>query len=230
MHLSFDNELLFNKYNAESCLNHLISLILLENPDVIFMLGDLSQDGSVESYLKLKEMIAPFKCNILYIPGNHDNLDNITSLNSNTIKQVDYFDISSNRFIFLNSHLKNSDSGFLSQDEINKINSLHDIKYRNHLVIHHHFIPLGAIIDDYMLINSNIILELLNTLNIFSVFTGHIHNNLTVKYKKTKIYHCPSTCVQFNLSMELKTTSKIGYRIVKLNEKTLKTDCRFLQI
>lgn len=230
MHLSLDNKLLFNKYNAEACLDHLVSLISLEYPDAIFMLGDLSQDGSVESYMKLKKMLSPFECNIFYVPGNHDSIENIIFLNNKTIKQIDYYDIKLNRFIFLNSILKNSDSGFLSKKEINKIYLLHNVNYCNHLIIHHHFIPVGGAIDEYMLVNSNEMLELLDSLEISSIFTGHIHNNTTVNYKNIKIHHCPSTCMQFNLSTNLVTTSNIGYRIVKVNEKSIETNCRIIQV
>jgi Icc protein len=230
IHYSANNDMIFNEYDAEQNFGNVKQLIVNENPDYIFLLGDLSQDGSISSYEKLKNDLAQFKCEIYYIPGNHDNLDNITTLSSNQIKRNNYVDILNHRFIFLNSYLHGSDAGYLSSDELSKINIYYNPDLNNHLIVHHHFIPLGGIIDQYIMTNANELLQILDKFNFITVFTGHVHNDAMRYYRNTQILHCPSTCMQFNLSYDLETSPNIGYRIIKLNEKNIITDYKILQV
>src|SRR5947207_12757305 len=44
-----------------------------KKPDLILLSGDLSQDGSESSYLRLAEILKDFMLPIYYVPGNHDD-------------------------------------------------------------------------------------------------------------------------------------------------------------
>ena len=61
-HFSKDNTLLFNKFDTEKNIKSLNQDILNEYPDYIFVLGDISQDGTIESYLKAQKYLNNFSC------------------------------------------------------------------------------------------------------------------------------------------------------------------------
>ena len=44
-------------------------------PDLLLATGDLSEDGSLESYQALKQFFEPFDIPILTLPGNHDDAE-----------------------------------------------------------------------------------------------------------------------------------------------------------
>lgn len=45
---------------------------LEQRPDLLLLTGDLSQDGSAESYQTLQELLIPLGIPAYWIPGNHD--------------------------------------------------------------------------------------------------------------------------------------------------------------
>ena len=49
-------------------------------PDLVVASGDLVQDGTVEEYELLKVMLAPLKCPVYLMPGNHDHRDNLRQI------------------------------------------------------------------------------------------------------------------------------------------------------
>ena len=124
-----------------------------EKPDYIFVLSDISQDGTVESYLQMKEFLLQFPCDKYVIMGNHDTF-NISNLLSNGIFMKDHLDIDNHRFI-LYHHIKVAVqmTGLCKKSELSKASELFDNKKSNYLLVHHHFIKTDGIIDTYILEN-----------------------------------------------------------------------------
>ena len=229
-HLSRNNELLFKKYDVEKNIQLLDTMIQQENPDCIFVLGDISQDGSPESYIKAKHQFEKYQKPVYFIPGNHDDLDNIKTLESSLIRSTPYLDIVDHRFIFVNTKLDNSDSGFISDTELNKIRRHRHPDKINHLIMHHHFLPLNSFLDKFILTTPEGLISIVNENWLNSIFTGHIHNGIMKTYGNTNIYHSPSTCVQFALTRELVLENVIGYRVINLDSKNLTSYVKLLQL
>lgn len=225
-HFSENNKLLFNAYDVEQNIRLLDDLIKRENPHYIFVLGDISQDGTVPSYQKAKIQFEKYHKPVYFIPGNHDSTHINTLLDSTYTQSVPYLDIAKHRFIFLDSTIEGSDSGYLSPQELDKIRIHHNKQVNNHLIIHHHFLPLNSIIDNYILTNNQELILLIEELNIRNAFTGHVHNGLTKTHNLLNIHHCPATCVQFGLTKELTLENIIGYRVINLEENVLNSYCK----
>ena len=49
----------------------------IENIDCVLVSGDISDDGSSESYERFKLILAPLRLPIYVIPGNHDSRENM---------------------------------------------------------------------------------------------------------------------------------------------------------
>jgi Icc protein len=228
-HLSENNNLLFGNYNADDSFNFIINRVIKENPDKIILLGDMSQDGSKSSYVKLKNQLDKISCTKYMIPGNHDNLLNLTHICNETIKLDQFVDIYNHRFIFIDTCVKDCDYGYISNSELKKLGDNVSITNINHLIMHHHFIELNGIIDEYILKNPNDVYKSIEKYRINSVFTGHVHYGVEFKINSTNIYHTPSTCCQFDLKKDLQLSPIIGYRIIYVSQESMETYCRLFK-
>jgi len=222
-HFSANNSLLFAKYDVEQTFARLKNRIKNEQADVIILTGDISQDGSVESYLKMRECLNDFAGDKYYIMGNHDS-KNIVHLNDKTISAPDYIDIGNHRFIFISSYKGDGyDEGHISATELNKIEKYALPIAKNYVVVHHHFIANESILDNWILDNSQEFCNRLQANPIQAVFHGHVHNGYTKKLGNINVYANPATCVQFALSKVLKIEPVIGYRVLNLTENSYET-------
>jgi Icc protein len=215
-HFSKNNDLLFNQYDVERLADILKPKIIAESPDAIFVTGDISQDGSVESYIKVKEYLSNFKCPKYIIMGNHDSED-IKSMLDDNIMQVSCLDIEEHRFIFLSSYKgAGFNEGHISKQELKKIDTYFNPTKQNYLLIHHHFIKTNGIMDKAILENYLEFCQYIQKFDIKAIFHGHVHKAYNRKIKTINVYANPSTCVQFALAHELKLEPVIGFRVINL--------------
>ena len=102
-HFSKDNQLLFGKYDVEKSFENIFQDMKTENPDYVLILGDISNDGSIESYQKIKNYLLQLPGYKYAIMGNHDSF-NISKMLCDSILMTDFLDIENHRFIFLSSY------------------------------------------------------------------------------------------------------------------------------
>lgn len=234
MHLCKNpEERIFGLVNTNDTFLDVVAKIIEEKPDFIIATGDLSQDGSIESYQRLKEVFLTFNCDIFIIDGNHDNpfvMNKI--LVSNNIKHQEYHQTDEGTFIFCSSFKEESNSGLIS--DLGLINLE---KYLNKfdnciIVIHHHFVKLNTFVDESILENSEVLLSLLNKYHskIKLCITGHVHNSYDINYNnRINIHSSLSTCIQFGKTESILFDFKSpGYTIYnffngayEISEKTI---------
>lgn len=191
---------IFGLINTEDTFLDVLQLAKQEQPDLVLATGDLSQDGSIESYQRLNHYFNSLGCSVYAIYGNHDNPGNFDRwLIGKNVKKESVLESVIGNFIFLNSHKHGSNSGYIDNKNLQHLTTCLE-KYDNSIpVIHHHFIPLNTFIDDSILENH---IELSNILKSYKsklkfCITGHTHN-LYKSYIDDKIvYSGLSTCVQF---------------------------------
>jgi len=66
--------------DTHSNLKKIIDKITTVNFDTLLISGDLAHNGTPESYPILKEILSPLQNNIVVMPGNHDNAENLSQL------------------------------------------------------------------------------------------------------------------------------------------------------
>ncbi|HMT03073.1 MAG TPA: metallophosphoesterase [Burkholderiales bacterium] len=215
-HFSKNNELLFKKYDVEYSINKLKNKIKKENPDYIFLLGDISQDGSIESYIKIRAFLSQFNCSKYVIMGNHDS-GNIKYMLDDKIILNNYLDIQNHRFIFLSSFKGDGfNEGYISETELEKVKKYFNPNMQNYLLIHHHFIIANGIIDNAILENHLYFCKYIAKFDFKAIFHGHVHNAYSSKLGNTIVYANPSTCIQFALKKVLELEPVIGFRILNI--------------
>ena len=74
-HIDDDN--LVMGVDSQANLNNIVDDILTKSYDALLVSGDLSHNGTLESYRKLKKIIKPLGTKTYVLPGNHDHKANL---------------------------------------------------------------------------------------------------------------------------------------------------------
>jgi Icc protein len=176
-----------------------------KQPDIIFLTGDLSQDCTEESYKKLMSAIDELQIPSYWIPGNHDNTKTmqVTFNASKMLKRADFLELPYWNMIFLDTLLKGSDAGYLTEVNLNQLHNYLEALTKHQkpiaIVMHHHPIAtMTPLIDEYMLRNNEFFLEMIEKFPLVKlIICGHVHGDYQMIYKNIKIEASPSTCMQW---------------------------------
>lgn len=210
-------ERIFGLVNTDETFQDVLDKVIKEAPDFVIATGDLSQDGSIESYQRLLGYLNRISCDVYTIYGNHDVPHNLDSaLIANNVKNKKYLQTMPANFIFLNSFKRGSDSGFISESELQNLEAFLNNSNNCIPVIHHHFTELNYIIDSFILENKEQLLNLLLKYKhkIKFCITGHVHNSFDIDIMGLKIHCGLSTCIQFAQTTPLSfANKKPGYTV-----------------
>ena len=188
--------------DTDASLRAIVDLIEEERGVVgILATGDLSQDGSLESYQRFEEIVSRLDLPVYWLPGNHDNPDYFHNsadnfpLPNRSLIETEFW-----RILMLDSVIPGDESGHLARSELNYIeeNVMADGKYHL-LVLHHQPVPCGAAwLDTMKLDNSDELLQIIaGKPSIRAVVHGHIHHVVEHLIANTRYISTPSTCFQF---------------------------------
>lgn len=188
--------------------------------DFVLISGDLVQNGSVEEYLILKDILKQLKVPYFLLIGNHDDRENLKKV----FFKLDYYEDDFCNFcldnfplkiIGLDSTTKNETHGTLCKNRLNwlekELNK--DSNKPTLIFLHHPPIPLG--IKEMDKVNlKNGIQEFENIVNknsqVKAIGCGHIHRSSFTLWNNTSVISVASTAHQMYLDFELnKPTSFI---------------------
>jgi len=87
-YLNSDRKML---HESDAILRQAVQLLLLENPDIVLIPGDLTKDGELVSHLGVADLLKPLHekgVKVLVIPGNHDvNNPDAVSFHGDTVRR-----------------------------------------------------------------------------------------------------------------------------------------------
>lgn len=206
----------------------ILSDIASQQIDILLVTGDLSADGSVESYLYFKELLLQNAINTHYIilPGNHDDLailqKNFDSANLWSHYSLDAPLTIQNWQIHLLNTKTSGTGGNLSQlDLISLSASLQQHNdYFQIVAAHHHPLPSDSWMDAHGWDNGVELVGLLQKFNsVKAMIYGHIHAASQQMVAACCYLSCPSTCWQWAMQAEFGLSEQApGYRILNLAE------------
>jgi len=58
----------------------IVQQLVQQQPDAVLLTGDVTQDHSTESYQLLAQLMAPLRCPVFCLPGNHDDISQLAAL------------------------------------------------------------------------------------------------------------------------------------------------------
>ncbi|MGK2894509.1 metallophosphoesterase family protein [Klebsiella michiganensis] len=200
----------------------------------VLITGDISQDGTIESYINSLELLGNINPPIYCIPGNHDNIENMCeAFSSSNIRIIsDAVEIDGWEFHYINTTIPGEDCGLIDDYNLNLIRKkLSETTNNVVIVTHHHILPVGTqLVDECMVLNTDELLKVLDeNKSVKLVMCGHVHGD----YKITRGHYCmetsPATCFQW--IKETKTPHvihSIGYKVFTFHSNNYESECIFL--
>ncbi len=208
---------------AESFSAVVDSVRTLPPQDLMLVTGDISQDGTAESYQRLCAGIADLPYPAFWIPGNHDEMplmaQHLVGANMHADKRIV---IGQWQIVLLNSAVPHRVYGKLQQDQLDLLKAAITEYPQHHLlvVLHHHPVKIDCFwLDTIGLNNADAMFAVLNQhKGVKAVLWGHIHQAFDEVQNNVRLIATPSTCVQFKPhSVEFQADNESpGYRTLQL--------------
>jgi len=183
---------------------HAVLRQLKDNPfdsDAIVVTGDLSQDGSEQSYRHLHNALEPLDSPVFWLAGNHDDPRNLDKVGNeydhlHRVIRSEHWQI-----IMLNSRVEGAVFGQLGGSELEFLDqTLAEAPELHSLIcLHHHPIPMNSRwMDNIGLKNRNEFMDILSRHeNAKAVLWGHVHQSCDGYVNGVRLMSTPSTCIQF---------------------------------
>lgn len=211
--------------DTQNSLQRVIERVLEEQPQVDLMLatGDLSQDGSLASYQRFRQLTAAIPAPARWFAGNHDELPAMRSacVGSELLEPV--LELGAWRIVLLDSSVPGAVPGFLGPDQLALLErSLCEAPERPHLIcFHHHPVSIGCRwMAPIGLLNPEALFAVLDRFDqVKALLWGHIHQEFDQLRNGVRLLASPSTCVQFAPgSEEFQVDNEApGYRWLRLH-------------
>lgn len=193
-------------------------------PDVVLATGDVSQDGSPESYQRFRHIVAEyFAAPVYWLAGNHDltapmQAASVTGNAGN--RSVAFGDW---QLLLLDSHADDVVEGRLADSELAFLRDAIATHAQRHILVavHHPPVPVGsAWIDTQMIANASAFWDIVDQADsVRAVIFGHVHQNYARNHGGVRVLGTPSTCFQFRPNTRdfaLDAQRQPGYRWLRL--------------
>ena len=209
-----DDDKLVMGVDSQANLSAIVSVISQKNYDALVISGDLAHNGTLVSYQILQNILDPIATKIYVLPGNHDDLSNLSQVFNKSY--LCNFTIDCWEVITIDSVQAGKVSGRLSDEQLYSLS--HEIRSSSAkyivLCLHHPPVSMQSDWDDKMsLENPEDLFAVIDQYdNIKAVMWGHAHQSSEFNRNGVKLFSCPSTALQFNGS------SSIGYNLYTLND------------
>lgn len=210
--------------DTQDSLQRVIERVLQEQPqiDLVLASGDLSQDGSAESYQRFREATAVIPAPARWFPGNHDEVPAMQAACHGSDLLDPVVDLGNWRVTLLDSSIPGAVPGYLSDQQLALLErALSEAPERHHLIcLHHHPVSIGCKwMEPIGLRNPDALFAVLERFSqVRAVLWGHIHQELDQQRGPIRLLASPSTCVQFAPGSEEFQVDKTapGYRWLRL--------------
>jgi len=192
--------------------------------DFYLCTGDLSQDGTVESYQHLKDVLAKDGKPQYWIPGNHDHRPNMVKVVSEDKEMAPVINLGNWQIIMLDSQVPGAVGGNFSAKQLDLLEQTLKQNPDIHTLItmHHHPISMDCKwLDTQQIRNSDTFHKIIAQYsNVRVVLWGHVHQDSDQTINGVRFISTPSTCVQFTPESEDFDVDREGpgYRWMELHD------------
>lgn len=197
---------------------------LERRPDLLLLTGDLSQDGTAESYEMVQAMVQPLGIPTYWVPGNHDEPAVMAQvLTRSPVSAQKSFRAGGWRFLLLDSCVSGCVYGAIPSASLEWLDAeLSQFPEEPTLIAFHH--PPFSVGCDWMndigLRNADELFAVCDRHpQIKVVLFGHIHQEFQQQRNGVHYLGTPSTCIQFkpNSSSFSLDEEQPGLRLVTLS-------------
>jgi 3',5'-cyclic-AMP phosphodiesterase len=196
--------------------------------DLMLVTGDLSADGSAESYRHFNDLLIKYNIIMPYVilPGNHDNevalKQHFAAQHLWSYYPVDApLTLANWQFHMLNTKTQGTSGHVPKQTLAELAQSIQGHKdYFQLIAAHHHPMPCMAWMDAHGWNNGEDLVNLLQRFtSVKTMIYGHIHAANEQVVDACTYLSCPSTCWQWAMQSEFGLSNQSpGYRLLTLTE------------
>ncbi|MFC5696859.1 3',5'-cyclic-AMP phosphodiesterase [Pseudomonas sp. GCM10022186] len=211
--------------DTRDSLRQVIEQVLQEQPriDLVLATGDLSQDGSADSYRSFRELVGGIPAPARWFPGNHDEVPVMREVCAATATLEPIVDFPRWRLVLLDSTIAGAVPGHFPSEQLQLLEQALIGAGERHVLVsfHHHPVPIGcAWMDPIGVRNSDALFAVLDRYpRVRALLWGHVHQEFDQVRKGVRLLASPSTCVQFAPGSEdfCVSCEAPGYRWLRLN-------------
>ncbi len=170
--------------------------------DALLLTGDLVNDD-IGGYHQLTRLLGELPTPVYCIPGNHDSLPDMREMLSQAPFQIGgSAHLGGWLLVMLNSQVEGQAEGWLSANELARLEEALSTQTHEHALItlHHHPIRASsAWLGDVALKNAADLFKVLDRYpTVRGVVWGHTHQQADAQRQGVHLLGTPSTCVQFD--------------------------------
>ena len=190
--------------------------------DLVLATGDLSQDGSVESYRKFREISGAITAPARWFPGNHDELAPMREVCGDADLLDPVVDLGAWRIILLDSTIPGAVPGQMTAEQLALLDEALSAARDRHVLVafHHHPVAIGSRwMDRIGIRNPHDLFAVLDRHpQVRCLLWGHVHQEFDHMRGDVRLLASPSTCVQFAPASEdfCVDSRAPGYRWLRL--------------
>ncbi|MBP6900582.1 MAG: phosphodiesterase [Burkholderiaceae bacterium] len=180
-------------------------------PDLVLISGDLVDEGDVDEYTMLAELLQPLQLPLLLMPGNHDSRDALRQAFAGhhylpahgPLHWCD--DRHALRIVALDSCVPGQHHGHIDAQGLDWLaRTLAADRHKPTLVLLHHppLVSGIAYLDEYRCFGEQALAEVITSAgNVEAVLCGHVHRAMFRRWAGTVLASCPSTTTQIALQL-----------------------------
>ena len=191
-----------------------VNAITRHNCDTLLITGDLTHNGTLNSYQVLQRMLMPIESRVVVLSGNHDQIKNLNQVFSEQL--VSKFSLGNWEIITIDSTQSSKTSGYVTKQALDQLDQdlQNSVAKYNIVALHHPIVSMQSDWDDSLsLENAD---ELFNVMNkypkIKAVLWGHAHQASEFNNGDVVLISCPSTALQFD------NETRIGFNHYRLHD------------
>ncbi len=177
---------------------------VLPAPDVLLATGDLSDQGALNAYFRLRDYTRSVCQHQFWLLGNHDHAETLrqaTDDNKDLIRND--IRVGAWQIVMLNSQIPGQVGGRLGPRQLalleEALQAGADAGLNTLVCLHHQPEPVGsAWIDSQAVVDADEMFAVIEQYpNAKAVLWGHVHQEVDYLRKSVRMLATPSTCIQF---------------------------------
>lgn len=189
--------------NTHDSLQRVIERVLDEQPqiDLILASGDLSQDGSLQSYQRFRQLHEQIPAPARWFAGNHDELPAMHTACADSDLLQPIIDLGNWRIILLDTSIPGAVPGYCSAEQLALLEQALQTAGERHVLVsfHHHPVSIGCRwMEPIGIRNPEALFAVIDRYaQVRALLWGHIHQEFDQLRNGVRLLASPSTCVQF---------------------------------
>ncbi|WP_445767007.1 metallophosphoesterase [Rheinheimera sp.] len=209
-HLVADIDGSYKQVKPAAHLAAIVRSLVADSPDAVLLTGDVTQDHSNESYQLLAELMAPLICPVFCLPGNHDDVGQLTALcQQRPFRPERNLQLSGWQLLLLSSKGDTPAGVFLpTEQQWLTAQCQRSVQPAIWLFCHHHPLPLNCFIDKHGQQHQAALWQAIaNEPRIRGIAHGHAHYAYQRQWQQVDIVGCPASSVQFLPTADWQTSN-----------------------